>query len=101
MSQRRLMLGAIIMAGVTLRVVGLDRWPGINGDEAWYGVNAQLLLEGQRPFFTTGIGNPQASRLDRDRPDRGLTGGRRRFAIWLGSERDAVLHAGRGGVRLC
>ena len=58
MTPRRLALGAIVLAGVALRVIGLDRWPGINGDEAWYGVNAQLLLEGQRPFFRTGIGNP-------------------------------------------
>lgn len=58
MTPRRLALGAIVLAGVALRVIGLDRWPGINGDEAWYGVNAQLLLEGQRPFFRTGVGNP-------------------------------------------
>lgn len=44
--------------GILLRLVMLGRWPGINGDEAWYGVNVQELLSGGTPFLHTGVGNP-------------------------------------------
>jgi hypothetical protein len=40
------------------RTLAIDRWPGINGDEAWYGVNVQEFLNGGTPFWHTGIGNP-------------------------------------------
>ena len=51
-------LAAAALAAILLRTVAIDRLPGINGDEAWYGVNAQELLAGGTPFLRTGIGNP-------------------------------------------
>lgn len=47
-----------VFVAVLLRTIALGRWPGINGDEAWYGVNVQELLTGGTPFLQTGIGNP-------------------------------------------
>ena len=47
----------IALAAVA-RVIALGRWPGINGDEAWYGVNAQEFLAGRAAFLHTGVGNP-------------------------------------------
>jgi hypothetical protein len=55
--RHRLLLGALIIAGLLVRVVALDRLPGINGDEAWYGVNVHLLLDGEPVFLRTGVGN--------------------------------------------
>jgi hypothetical protein len=49
---------AAITFGIAARTVALGRWPGLNGDEAWYGVNAQELLAGGAPFLHTGVGNP-------------------------------------------
>ena len=46
------------MFAALARTLAIDRWPGINGDEAWYGVNVQELLNGGTPFWHTGIGNP-------------------------------------------
>jgi len=48
----------VVLAATLLRSIALDRWPGINGDEAWYGVNVQELLAGRDVFLQTGIGNP-------------------------------------------
>lgn len=56
--RRRVLWLSVVVIAVLLRVVLLDRWPGINGDEAWYGVNVQELLAGRAPFWHTGIGNP-------------------------------------------
>jgi hypothetical protein len=53
---RVLLLGAVLV-GITLRVVALDRLPGVNGDEAWYGVNVNELLHGGTPFRQTPSGN--------------------------------------------
>lgn len=36
---------ALIVVGVILRVLQLDQVPGVNGDEAWYGVQAQWFLD--------------------------------------------------------
>jgi hypothetical protein len=47
----------VITAGLMVRTMELGRLPGINGDEAWYGANVHLLLDGDRPFWRTGIGN--------------------------------------------
>jgi len=47
-----------IAIAMALRTVALGRWPGINGDEAWYGVNVQELLHGGAVFWRTGVGNP-------------------------------------------
>jgi len=38
--------GAIVLASVGFRFLWLDRLPGINGDEAWYGVQVQHFLNG-------------------------------------------------------
>lgn len=48
----------LILAGVWLRVVNFGRWPGINGDEAWYGVQAQRMLQGEGFSWRTPTGNP-------------------------------------------
>jgi hypothetical protein len=42
---------------VFLRVFELDNIPGINGDEAWYGLVGLRLLEGELPALTTPAGN--------------------------------------------
>lgn len=52
-----LALVIVVVAGLLVRMIALDRLPGVNGDEAWYGVNAHLLLDGERPFLRTGAGN--------------------------------------------
>lgn len=54
------MLACVALAvcvGVALRLAFLDRLPGINGDEAWYGVNVGELLAGNPTFFQTPSGN--------------------------------------------
>ncbi len=45
------------MLGAAVRLVALDRLPGINGDEAWYAVNVQELLAGRAYFSSTPSGN--------------------------------------------
>jgi hypothetical protein len=55
--QRALLITAVVTAALA-RVMWLGRVPGINGDEAWYGVNVQAMLDGGAPFWHTGIGNP-------------------------------------------
>jgi hypothetical protein len=47
----------VLVVGIALRVADLGRLPGINGDEAWYGVNVEAFLAGERPFLSTGVGN--------------------------------------------
>ena len=42
-------VAALLAAGCLARVWELDHLPGINGDEAWYGVQAMKLLHGE-PF---------------------------------------------------
>ena len=51
-------LFAAIAIGIVARTVALGRWPGLNGDESWYGVNVQELVAGGTPFLHTGVGNP-------------------------------------------
>jgi hypothetical protein len=55
---RRIVLYAAIAVGIIARTVALGRWPGLNGDESWYGVNVQEFLAGGTPFLHTGVGNP-------------------------------------------
>lgn len=50
-------MASLVVIGVALRTIALGRLPGINGDEAWYGVNAHLVLDGEPAFLRTGIGN--------------------------------------------
>ena len=57
--RRRLSIWLLLLAGAMgLRTLAIGRWPGINGDEAWYGVNVHEFLSGHEPFWRTGIGNP-------------------------------------------
>jgi 4-amino-4-deoxy-L-arabinose transferase-like glycosyltransferase len=53
-----LALAAVLTIGAGLRVVDLGSLPGINGDEAWYGVNVEMFRSGQPFFLQTGVGNP-------------------------------------------
>ena len=53
----RLVLVAVLVIGSAARLVWLDRLPGIDGDEAWYGVNVQVFRDGGVPFLRTGVGN--------------------------------------------
>lgn len=59
-STRALQAGAAVslVLGVAARLYSLDRLPGINGDEAWYGANLQALAAGQPAFWFTPSGNP-------------------------------------------
>lgn len=38
--------GAIILFSMLFRLVGLDHIPGLNGDEAWYGIQAMSISQG-------------------------------------------------------
>jgi 4-amino-4-deoxy-L-arabinose transferase-like glycosyltransferase len=62
MIRSRLVLGwnlaALFAVALALRVVHLDRMPGINGDEAWYGVQAIRFLRGEGVSWRTPSGNP-------------------------------------------
>ena len=58
MKARHTILLIALLAGIALRVFALDRLPGINADEAWYGVNVEAFLDGETPFLRTGVGNP-------------------------------------------
>lgn len=50
-------LVAIILVGVIARLVWLDRLPGIDGDEARYGVSVHVFRDGGTPFWRTASGN--------------------------------------------
>jgi hypothetical protein len=56
--RRQAIWWAAVIVAVIARTVALGRWPGLNGDESWYGVNVQEWLSGGTPFFHTGVGNP-------------------------------------------
>lgn len=49
---------AILALSVVWRIRDLGNIPGINGDEAWMGVQAQLLLKGEPIAWRTPTGNP-------------------------------------------
>ena len=49
---------AILTFAVWLRCWRLGTIPGINGDEAWYGVQAQSVLHGESIAWRTPTGNP-------------------------------------------
>jgi 4-amino-4-deoxy-L-arabinose transferase-like glycosyltransferase len=55
---RKIVWIAAMAGAIGMRTVALGRWPGLNGDESWYGVNVQELLSGGTPFLHTGVGNP-------------------------------------------
>jgi len=48
---------AVLAACLTMRWIDLDHLPGINGDEAWYGVQVQQVLRGQAIDWRTPTGN--------------------------------------------
>jgi hypothetical protein len=52
----RIVLGLLLLASFWLRAVGLGHLPGITGDEAWYGVQAERWLSGE-PVWRTPPGN--------------------------------------------
>lgn len=58
MKGHRVILLVALLTGLAVRTWALDRLPGINADEAWYGVNVEAFLNGERPFLRTGVGNP-------------------------------------------
>ena len=43
-------LGLVTLVGLVLRVIGIDHLPGVNGDEAFYGVHALAWLHGASFF---------------------------------------------------
>ncbi len=58
--QRALLLAnvaALLLTSVWLRCYALGRVPGVNGDEAWYGVQAEMVLHGQPISWHTPTGN--------------------------------------------
>jgi hypothetical protein len=52
-----IVLIGVIVLGSIARLAWLDLLPGIDGDEAWYGVNVQVFRDGGVPFWRTGVGN--------------------------------------------
>ncbi len=51
-------LAALFLLSAFLRVWQLDHLPGINGDEAWYGVQVMRLVRGEAFSWRTPTGNP-------------------------------------------
>lgn len=52
-----LILAAILAAALSLRIYALGRLPGVNGDEAWYGIAALEFADGGRFGMITPNGN--------------------------------------------
>jgi hypothetical protein len=46
----------LIAVSILMRGIGLDHWPGINGDEAWYAAQARLFLHGEPYTWITPTG---------------------------------------------
>jgi hypothetical protein len=58
---QRFVAAAVVLflsAAVVLRIVALDHLPGINGDEAYYGIIVQGLRAGENPPLVEGSGLP-------------------------------------------
>ncbi len=51
-------VAVLLAVAVGLRLWQLDRLPGVNGDEAWYGALAQRWLDGESIGWRTPTGNP-------------------------------------------
>ncbi len=51
-------VAALLVASVALRVWHLGNLPGVNGDEAWSGVQAARLVQGEPIAWRTPSGNP-------------------------------------------
>lgn len=52
-----LAIAALLIVATAFRIVGLDHLPGVNGDEAWYGVLAQTIASGTDAQWRTPSGN--------------------------------------------
>lgn len=52
-----LAIAALLIVATAFRVIGLDHLPGVNGDEAWYGVLAQTIASGTDAQWRTPSGN--------------------------------------------
>ncbi|ATE66670.1 glycosyltransferase family 39 protein [Rhizorhabdus dicambivorans] len=50
-------IGATLALALVFRVIGLGHLPGINGDEAWYGVLAEKIAAGASASWRTPTGN--------------------------------------------
>src|ERR1700676_2739427 len=50
-------VAALLVTAVWFRCCDLSRVPGVNGDEAWYGVQAELVLRGEPVPWRTPTGN--------------------------------------------
>ena len=48
----------LLATGIWFRIVELDHVPGLNGDEAWSGVQAVNFLQGKEVAWRTPTGNP-------------------------------------------
>lgn len=53
-------LGGILAVALAFRLYALGRLPGVNGDEAWYGVLAERVGRGNPYGWRTPSGNPPA-----------------------------------------
>ncbi len=51
-------VSCLVLIGIWFRVVDLDHTPGLNGDEAWSGVQAVKFLQGEPIAWQTPSGNP-------------------------------------------
>ena len=51
------LVAGLCTAAIAMRIYALDRLPGINGDEAWYGVQAQRWAAGTLTELRTPTGN--------------------------------------------
>jgi hypothetical protein len=50
-------IGLILVTALLFHLIAIDHLPGINGDEAWYGVLAQNIATGGHPAWRTPTGN--------------------------------------------
>ena len=53
----KLLVGLVLVIAIVFRLYELGRLPGVNGDEAWYGVQAHQWLAGEAPAWRTPNGN--------------------------------------------
>lgn len=52
-----LAIAVLLIVALAFRIISLGHLPGINGDEAWYGVLAQAIAGGTDPQWRTPSGN--------------------------------------------
>ncbi len=53
----RINVAALLFVAIWFRIDRLDHLPGANGDEAWYGVQAEAVLHGEPISWRTPTGN--------------------------------------------